>query len=122
MSDAGGQADGETSDFEAEPKSPADPPLPPIPELQPRPARISLRSMLAERRGIASINNINYGRAATALMANDNLHLTDAPLLKTYYRTHISSTIRLAEVLNEKDYVYAAVASFKKGIKENSGA
>ena len=62
MSDAGGQEDEGSPDPEAEPKSPGGPPLPPVPEYQPRPARISLRSVLAERRGVSSINNINYGR------------------------------------------------------------
>ena len=104
MSAASGEDDGSSPDPKAVP-DPPDSSDKPVSEYQPRPARVSLRSALTKRRGVTSINNINYGRAATALMANDQLHLIGAALLKTYYRNHISTTIRLAEVLHEKDYV-----------------
>ena len=120
MSTASGEDDGSSPAPKAVPDYPESSDKPGN-EYQPRPARVSLRASLAKRRGVKSINNINYGRAATALMANDQLHLTDAALLKTYYRNHISTTIRLAEILHEKDYVQAAVALFKTGIQENTG-
>jgi hypothetical protein len=50
MSDAIAQEAEGSPDPEAEPKSPGGHPLPPVPEYQPRPARISLRSVLAKRR------------------------------------------------------------------------